>query len=94
MELFRSDFDYEKRIVKQEYLEYKGKEYFISTVDLGINHNRGFFDVPLYYETMIFPKDDYVDLYCARYPDRETALAEHEKLVNTIKNGNLKLINN
>ena len=82
---FRRDFDYNNRIVKQEDLLINGKEYFISTVDLGIDH--GFGGSPLYFETMIFPKGEYSEMYGDRYETRKQALISHERLVEEIKNG-------
>ena len=83
---FREDYNYDNRVVKQEYVTFGGNEYFVSTVDLGLDHRFGEGE-PLYYETMIFPKGEWDDLYCNRYTDRETALEEHEKLVKDIING-------
>lgn len=81
---YREDYDPENRIVKQEYVTYKGKEYFISTVDLGMDHSFGLGE-PLYYETMIFLKDSWTDLYCDRYTTREEALAGHNHVIESFK---------
>ena len=80
---FRKDFDINNRIVKQENIKQNGKEYFVSTVDLGLNHRFGE-GKPLYFETMIFEGKDSRDLYCNRYTTREEALKEHEQLVQKI----------
>lgn len=90
---FREDYNPENKIVKQEYITFGGNEYLVSTVDLGLNHRFGEGE-PLYYETMIFPKNEWGDMYCNRYTDRETALKEHEKLVEDIKNGKYVIIEN
>lgn len=81
---YREDYDPENRIVKQEYGTYKGKEYFVSTVDLGMDHQYGEGE-PLYYETMIFLKDSWIDLYCDRYTTREEALAGHNHVIECFK---------
>ena|SRR5699024_539611 len=86
---FRADFDPNNKILKQEPFIYRGEEYFISTVDLGVDH--GYEGIPLYYETMIF-KDDWSDLFCDRYLDKETALKGHENVLNDIENEDLVLV--
>jgi hypothetical protein len=82
---FRKDFDLANKIVKQEFITQNEKEYLVSTVDLGINHNfrEG---APLWYETMIFPKGTWNDLYCNRYETREEAQKAHNELIEKIKN--------
>jgi len=90
---FREDYNHDNRVVKQEYVTFGGNEYFVSTVDLGLNYRFGEGE-PLYYETMIFPKGDYRDMYCNRYTDRETALKEHERLVEDINNGQYFIVEN
>lgn len=90
---FRADFDENNRVVKQEHIEFEGKKYFVSTVDLGLNHRFG--EGPdLYYETMIFPDDgSFKDMYCNRYTDRESALNAHEKLMEAIADGKYEVVN-
>lgn len=88
---FRENYNPDNRAVKQEDVTIEGKEYFVSTVDLGLDYSFGD-GPPLYYETMIFPKGEWRDLYCNRYTDRETALKEHEKLVDDIKNNKYRVI--
>lgn len=92
---FRKDYDEHNRIVKQESVIYKGKKYWVSTVDLGIDY--GFDGIPLYYETMIFAIEEngdinYRDLYCDRYTTKEQALAEHNKLIDLFNNHKIELI--
>lgn len=86
---FRKDFDENNRIVKQEYINFKGNEYLVSTVDLGLDY--GFGGYPLYFETMIFPKGEWGDMYCNRYSDREIALKEHNSLVDAILSGKYEI---
>lgn len=75
----RPDYDDDKRIVKQETIKYKNKEYLISTIDLGIDH--GFGDnTGVYWETMVFPKDEWGDLHCERYKSREDAAKGHDRI--------------
>lgn len=88
---FRDDFDPSKKVVKQEDIEFEGNQYFVSTVDLGIDHRFGE-GAPLWYETMIFPKGKYEDMYCDRYETKEEALSSHEKLVQDINNGEYELV--
>lgn len=77
---FREGFDQNNKVVKQETIEFEGKNYFVSTVDLGFNHQYGE-GPPLYYETMIFPEGTFQDMYCNRYSERDSALSAHESLV-------------
>jgi len=86
---FRPDFDEKNRIIKQEFVEFDGNRYFVSTVDLGLDH--GFGGVPLYWETMIFPANNndvesLGDLYCERYGSKGEALNWHEEIVGKINN--------
>lgn len=85
--MFREDFDENNKIVKQEYINFNSEEYFVSTVDLGLDYSFGRGE-PLYYETMIFPKGEWGEMYCMRYPNREMALKSHEALVYNINHGN------
>ncbi len=86
---YREDFDENNRIVKQEDIAFKGNKYFVSTIDLGLDH--GFDGYPLYFETMIFPTGEWGDMYCDRYANRETALQKHVKLVDDINNGKYEI---
>ena len=96
---FRKDYDINNRIVKQESVTYKNKEYFVSTVDLGINYQMSVLDpTPIYFETMIFELDekkqiDGHDLYCDRYETREEALKEHNRLIELFNVGKIELVN-
>lgn len=89
---FRADFKEENRVVKQEIVEFEGREYFVSTVDLGLNHRFGE-GAPLWYETMIFPHGSYSDEWCDRYETREEALSSHEQLISDIKEGKYERVN-
>lgn len=89
---FRKGYDYNNRVVKQEYINFEGKIYFVSTVDLGINHNLFAEEPPLYYETMIFEDDSRQDMYCNRYTSKEEALKSHEALVYNILHGNYEIV--
>lgn len=82
---FRADYDEKNRIVKQEYIKQNEKEYFVSTIDLGIDHSSFGACRPLYFETMIFKKDSWNDLYCNRYETREEALKAHINLIESIQ---------
>ena len=88
---FREDFDWENRFDLKTKVEYKGKTYEVSTVDLGLNHNFGM-GKPLYYETMIFLVDDEKDMFerdnknefsefQLRYSTEEEAKEMHEHIV-------------
>ena len=81
---FRKDYNPENKIVKQENIEINGETYFVSTVDLGIDYN-SIGGSPLYFETMIFPKDKWSDIYCDRYETRKEAEKGHEKIIADIK---------
>jgi hypothetical protein len=76
---YREDYDKKNRFVKQEHVSYKDKDYFISTVDLGIDHGYGNF-TGVYWETMVFPKGEWLDLHCERYTSREDALKGHDRI--------------
>lgn len=53
---------------------------WISTVWLGLDH--GQWGRPLYFETMVFPKQgDFTELECERYSTEEEALAGHAAVV-------------
>lgn len=89
---WREDFDIENRFLKQEYIEYKGITYWVSTVDLGLNHNFYGVGAPLYWETMIFvdndPANDYIgrEMYCDRYSSKEQALLYHDLIMKAFEN--------
>jgi len=58
----------------------------VSTVRLPINHKWG--DGPdLWYETMVFPKNSYLDLACERYTTEEEAQAGHDAMVARVEAG-------
>lgn len=59
----------------------------VSTVFLGLDHRFDGNGPPLIYETMVFPKGSYGELYCDRYGTKDEALAGHEKAVAMAKAG-------
>lgn len=89
---FRKDFDPNNKIVKQEEFSYQGDDYLISTVDLGLDHSFGD-GPPLYYETMIFPKDSFMDLHCERYSTRSEAINGHKRILENIRSRRMVLEN-
>lgn len=91
---YREDYDENNRTVKQEDVGFNGKTYWVSTVDLGLDHSFGY-GPPLYFETMVFERVngqvDYSERYCNRYPTRHDALNGHNRLVDALNNGNIKV---
>ena len=85
---FREDFDLETRFD----LKTEVNNYVVSTVDLGIDYSFGIGE-PLYYETMVFAKEDdeinFMDLYCKRYTTEEQARKGHKEIVELVKDGKL-----
>lgn len=62
--------------------------------DLGIDHSF-FNDKPIYWETMIFDHtngEDFGDLYCERYSSLEDAIANHERILTLVTEGNFTTI--
>lgn len=55
----------------------------ISTVWLGIDHRFGFGELPVIFETMIFPESDYQE----RYATEAAALAGHDQAVEHVRSG-------
>ena len=91
---YREDFDPNNRIIKQDYFELGDRRYFMSTVDLGIDHSF-FIDKPIYWETMIFDHtngEDFGDLYCERYSSVEDAITNHERILTLVTEGNFTTI--
>lgn len=82
---YRKDYDPNKRIVKQDKIKICNDEYFISTIDLGVNFSciKGRVE---YFETMIF-RNNYYDraIYLKRYATRKEALKNHNLLVDNLK---------
>ena len=89
---FRKDYNPEKRIVKQEYITYNNKIYYVSTIDLGKDYSFGFGN-PLYYETMIFNIQHNRVLYCVRYETRDEAQKGHDEIIKSINENKVELIN-
>ena len=91
---YREDFDPNNRIIKQDYFELGDRRYFMSTVDLGIDHSF-FSDKPIYWETMIFDHtngENFGDLYQERYSSLEDAIANHERILTLVTEGNFTTI--
>lgn len=91
---YREDFDPNNRIIKQDYFELGDRRYFMSTVDLGIDHSF-FSDKPIYWETMIFDHtngENFGDLYQERYSSLEDAIANHERILALVNEGNFSTI--
>lgn len=91
---FREDYDPENRFDLKTKVEYKGKIYTVSTVDLGLDHSFGM-GKPLYYETMIFlENEDYKNNeFCdfqLRYSTEEEARISHENIVKAFERGEIK----
>ena len=91
---FREDFDWENRFDLKTKVEYKGKTYTVSTVDLGLDHNFGL-GKPLYYETMIFlENEDYKNNefsdFQLRYSTEEETRIGHENIVKAFERGEIK----
>lgn len=91
---FREDFDWKNRFDLKTKVEYKGKIYTVSTVDLGLDHNFGM-GKPLYYETMIFlENEDYKNNefsdFQLRYSTEEEARISHENIVKAFERGEIK----
>ena len=70
------DFDY--KVIKYETLQ-DGKR--VSTVWLGLDFKYREEGLPLIFETMVFPKNDYTDLDAERYSTKEEAIAGHKEMV-------------
>lgn len=92
---YRQDYNPDNRRVGSDTVTFEGNDYWISTVDLGINHRFGEGE-PLYYETMIFKADkqegvDYCDLYCDRYTTRDEAQYCHNKIVKAFNENKVKI---
>lgn len=64
-------------------------DYWISTVFLVIDHAWSEGDPPILFETMIFPKGTFDDLYCVRYATWEEAVAGHQRTVADVVAGRL-----
>lgn len=70
------------RIVKQEHIGDK----WISTVFLGLDHSWDESKVEIF-ETMVFEKNDYHELYCDRYSTWQEALEGHERALQWVRDG-------
>ena len=83
---FRKDYDPKKRIVAQHYFYLNDDKYFISTIDLGIDHSF-LEEYPVYYETMIFEmtKNFGEPIFMKRYETREEALNNHNIILENIE---------
>ena len=91
---YREDFDPNNCIIKQDYFELGDRRYFMSTVDLGIDHSF-FSDKPIYWETMIFDHtngENFGDLYQERYSSLEDAITNHERILTLVNEGNFSTV--
>lgn len=62
----------------------------VSTVFLGIDHSFGAPNArPILFETMLFEKDNFSDLYCARYATFDEAKAGHKAAVEKVRRGEI-----
>ena len=79
---FRKDYDEDNRRIGDDVVAVGDKCYWVSTVDLGLDHSFGE-GPPLYWETMIFQCDesgevsDWGKLYCDRYSSKADAEIGH-----------------
>lgn len=92
---YREGFDWDNRIIRQDYFQLDDRRYFMSTVDLGLDHSFGFSDKPIYWETMIFDHtygEDFDDVYCERYSSLEDAIANHERILALVNDGKFNTI--
>lgn len=93
---YREGFDWDNRIIRQDYFQLDDRRYFMSTVDLGLDHSFGFSDKPIYWETMIFDHtygEDFDDVYCERYSSLEDAISNHERILALANDGKFKTFN-
>ena len=93
--MLREDFNEEDRIIQQDKVTFKSDKYFVSTVELAVNHQFGA-GPPLWCETMIFKMDeedniDWSEMYCNRYTTRGEAKNGHKKVMDAFKNDNLSI---
>lgn len=63
------------------------KDYEVSTVFLGIDHNFTPHGPPLLFETMVFPRGSMSDLYCRRYSTKDEAFVGHHVVVDCLRRG-------
>jgi hypothetical protein len=76
------------RLHDQLKIKIDGKEVWllISTAFLEINHR--YFGKDLWYETMIFAKEDGIDCsYEERYETKEEAISDHNRIIDNLNNG-------
>lgn len=78
---YREDFDFETRFSLKDEI----KNYIISTVDLGINAYFGMNNEPLYYETMVFKDNVFIEIYCERYSTKKEAEEGHLRAIKWVK---------
>ena len=77
----------ENKIIKQTNIEKK----FISTVFLGLDHKFGYEEDkrPILFETMVFNKGEWSELYCERYHTYDEAVQGHNRIMEKVKNGEI-----
>ena len=62
-------------------------DYRVSTVFLALNHQWNPNEKPVLFETMVFPKDSWGELYCKRYSTWQEAFQGHQEVVAALKAG-------
>lgn len=75
--------DLEYKRIGDDYLD----KYRVSTVWLGLNQNFMNNEKIATFETMVFLKNSFEDVWCQRYATEEEAIAGHNDLVESIKEG-------
>ncbi len=83
-----ASWDNDSRRVGLDEVTFRGETFNVSTVHLVINHQYGD-GPPLLFETMIFAKGDWADLFMLRYSTEEQALAGHKYIVDTLRRNEL-----
>lgn len=80
---FRENYD--NMIIKQDTI----KEFFVSTVFLGIDHGFGNSRKPVVFETMIFPPESKsMEVFCRRYTNYRRAVLGHKIACRLVERGN------
>jgi hypothetical protein len=78
---------WEKRFRLVDYVDLKEGKVIVSTVNLMIEHNGGFFETMIFGETV-----NLTDCWCERYWTKEEAIKRHVEIVRLLKDGKYRLI--
>lgn len=71
-----------RRMVKQDNINYKNDNLFISTMFLLFDHNYNIYTKkPILFETMLFHKDENIDNWMMRYSTYDEALKGHDRVL-------------